>query len=68
MSEPRDVGPLYGGDQPVLESDRQLVINLLNAARADSRLSDYDHSARMNRVYWARTFDDLIPITRDLMY
>ena len=65
--EPIDVGPMYGGDQPALSSDRQLVADLLNAARADSRLNDYDYSMRMNLIYTARTFDDLIPLTRDLM-
>ena len=67
MSEPSDVGPLFGGNQPIRESDRQLVINLLTAARNDSRLTDYDYSNRMGWAYSARTFDDLVPITRDLM-
>ena len=65
--EPIDGWPLFGSDQPVLSSDRQLVADLLNAARADSRLDDFDYSARMSRVYTARTFDDLVPLTRDLM-
>ncbi|MCL2737102.1 MAG: DUF1707 domain-containing protein [Propionibacteriaceae bacterium] len=66
-AEPIDVGPLFGGDRPVLPSDRQLVITLLNAARADSRLRDADYTYRMSQVYTARVFDDLIEITRDLM-
>ena len=66
MSEPSDVGPLFGGNRPILESDRQLVINLLTAARNDSRLTDYDYSTRMGWVYSASTFDDFVPITRDL--
>jgi len=66
-AEPMDVGPLFGGNQPVLASDRQLVINLLTAARNDSRLTEYDYNTRLNMVYNARTFDDLVPITRDLM-
>ena len=65
--EPRDVGPMAGGDQPIQPSDRQLVINLLTAARQDARLTDVDYQMRMNRVYSARYFDDLVPITRDLM-
>jgi hypothetical protein len=65
--EPTDVGPLFGGDQPVLDSDRQLVLNLLVAAKADGRLVDWDYSARVAAVYNARTFDDLVPLTRDLM-
>ena len=62
-----DVGPLFGGDRPILESDRQLVFSLLNAAHSDGRLTDYEHVVRMTRVYHARTFDDLVPIARDLM-
>lgn len=65
--EPTDVGPLFGGDRPILESDRQLVANLLKAAQADGRLTEFDFSTRMSRIYLARTFDDLVPITRDLM-
>ncbi|MDR2929446.1 MAG: DUF1707 domain-containing protein [Propionibacteriaceae bacterium] len=65
--EPMDVGPLYGGDRPILPTDRQLVVDLLTAAHADSRLTDWDFSMRMNAVNAARTFDDLIPLTRDLM-
>ena len=66
-AEPMDVGPLFGGDQVILESDRRLVINLLTAAKADGRLTEFDFSARMGRVMAARYFDDLVPITRDLM-
>jgi len=66
-AEPTDVGPLYGGDRPILESDRRLVANLLSTARADQRLTESDYTARMSLVYSAHTFDDLIPITRDLM-
>jgi len=67
MAEPTDVGPLFGGDRPVLDSDRRLVVDLLTAARNDSRLTDYDYSNRMRMVNMARTFDDLVPIARDLM-
>jgi len=66
-SEPTDVGPLFGGDQPVDESDRRLVSDLLTAARAAGRLTDVDYAARMSAMYAARWFDDLVPITRDLM-
>jgi hypothetical protein len=67
MSEPRDVGPLYGGDFQVAPADRQLVITLLTAARANGRLSAPDCAARLAAAYAARTFDDLVPLTRDLM-
>jgi hypothetical protein len=65
--EPDDVGPRAGGDQPAMAYDRQLVTNLLVAANAYGRLRDWDFSHRMMMVQAARTFDDLIPLTRDLM-
>jgi len=65
--EPTDVGPRAGGDLPASPHDRQLVVNLLVAARAVGRLMDWDFSHRMMIAQTARTFDDLIPITRDLM-
>ena len=67
MTEPTDVGPLYGGDRAIFDTDRRLVVDLLSAARADRRLSEVDYSTRLARVYSARTFDDLVPLTRDLM-
>ena len=66
-AEPTDVGPLYGGNRPALDSDRRLVLNLLHAARADQRLAEWDYQFRVDQTHLARTFDDLIPITRDLM-
>jgi hypothetical protein len=66
-TEPRDVGPLYGGDRPILESDRRLVEDLLDAARAYRKLSPEEHTRRMVLVYQARVFDDLVPIARDLL-
>ncbi|MCL1907598.1 MAG: DUF1707 domain-containing protein [Propionibacteriaceae bacterium] len=66
-AEPRDVGPLYGGDQPVLDTDRQLVVTLLRAAQADGRMTELELTTRLQAVQYATTFDDLVPITRDLM-
>ena len=65
--EPQDVGPLYGGDLPILESDGQMVMTLLRAAHSDGRISDFEVSTRLQRAQFASTFDDLVPITRDLM-
>ncbi|MDR2896518.1 MAG: DUF1707 domain-containing protein [Propionibacteriaceae bacterium] len=66
-SEPNDVGPLFGGNQPASDHDRQLVYNLLTCAHADRRLTDWDFNQRMAACSQARFFDDLLPLTRDLM-
>ncbi|MFZ1409877.1 MAG: DUF1707 domain-containing protein [Micropruina sp.] len=66
-TEPSDVGPAVGGDLPVAEADRQAVINLLTAARDEGRLSPSDHDQRQQAALYARTFDDLVPLTRDLV-
>jgi hypothetical protein len=65
--EPRDVGPRFGGDRPVSEVDRALVVDLLGAAAADGRLAPDDTARRRALAQRAQTFDDLIPLTRDLM-
>ncbi|MDR0959677.1 MAG: DUF1707 domain-containing protein [Propionibacteriaceae bacterium] len=65
--EPTDVGPLYGGDQRITDADRQLVVTLLTAAWHDKRLTEQDYRTRMAAVNNATVFDDLTPLTRDLM-
>jgi hypothetical protein len=39
----------------------------LNAAYAEGRLSREEHDERLDQLMAAKTFDDLIPITRDLV-
>jgi Domain of unknown function (DUF1707)./Predicted membrane protein (DUF2154). len=65
--EPTDVGPAFGGDLGVAESDRQHVITLLNAAHSEGHLSAYDRDRRIETAQAAQTFDDLVPLTRDLV-
>lgn len=65
--EPSDVGPLVGGDRAVSESDRQHVITLLTAAHAEGRLNGAERDRRTDEAHQALTFDDLVPLTRDLV-
>jgi hypothetical protein len=65
--EPTDVGPAVGGDLGVAESDRQHVITLLNAAHSEGHLNAYDRDRRIESALAAQTFDDLVPLTRDLV-
>ncbi len=66
-SEPTDVGPAVGGDRPVSQSDIAQVSHLLRAASADGRLTAEELQTRLNSATNATTFDDLIPLTRDLV-
>lgn len=65
--EPSDVGPKYGGDLRASDSDRDQVITVLSTAYAEGRLTKDEHDERMAVASTARTFDDLIPLTRDLV-
>ncbi|MDR1450691.1 MAG: DUF1707 domain-containing protein [Propionibacteriaceae bacterium] len=65
--EPRDVGPRVGGDRAVSDDDRRLATELLAAAGADGRLRATEVTRRQGLAFQARTLDDLIPLTRDLL-
>lgn len=65
--EPTDVGPAAGGDRVVAESDRQHVITLLTAAHAEGRLTTDERDRRLSEARGALVFDDLVPLTRDLV-
>lgn len=65
--EPTDVGPLAGGDRTATDSDREQVVGLLWAAHAEGRLSGEDRDLRLRQAQAAVTFDDLVPLTRDLV-
>ncbi|MDR1833937.1 MAG: DUF1707 domain-containing protein [Propionibacteriaceae bacterium] len=67
MTEPVDVGPLVGGDLSVTPADREHVVGLLNAAFAEGHLTVADRDNRIRHAQEAQTFDDLIPLTRDLL-
>jgi len=65
--EPTDVGPAYGGDLPVATADRTKVITLLDSALSEGRLTPAEHVERTQAANLAQTFDDLVPLTRDLV-
>ena len=65
--EPSNVGPIAGGNLRASDADRERVATLLNAAYAEGRLSREEHDERVDQLMVAKTFDDLVPITRDLV-
>ena len=65
--EPNDVGPAAGGDLPVSETDRAKVVTLLESAFTEGRITAQEHTERMDAAAAAQTFDDLVPLTRDLV-
>ncbi|MGL5405446.1 MAG: DUF1707 SHOCT-like domain-containing protein [Propionibacteriaceae bacterium] len=65
--EPSDVGPIVGGNLRVTQEDRNHVADLLQAAKYDGRLTDEELAHRLSLTFQAHTFDDLIPLTRDLV-
>lgn len=65
--EPADVGPAAGGDLRVADADRDLCLEVLNTAYADGRITAQEHAERIDAAARARIFDDLIPLTRDLV-
>jgi hypothetical protein len=68
-TEPTDVGPAAssGGSLRASDADRDQVAALLGAAYAEGRLTHEEHDQRLEQVLAARTFDDLIPLTADLV-
>ena len=66
-SEPTDVGPAFGGNLPVNAGDRTKVITLLDSAFAEGRITQVEHVERIQSANQAETFDDLVPLTRDLV-
>ncbi|GAB3748329.1 DUF1707 SHOCT-like domain-containing protein [Microlunatus parietis] len=65
--EPRDVGPIAGGNLRASDADREQVANLLGTAFAEGRLTHEEYDERLEQAMSARTFDDLVPITSDLV-
>lgn len=66
--EPRDVGPSAGGNLRASDADRDQVIQVLSTAFAEGRLTRDEHDERVEAVMSAKTFDDLVPLTRDLVF
>jgi hypothetical protein len=67
LSEPSNVGPIAGGSLRASDADREKVATVLSTAYAEGRLSREEHEERLDQLLVAKTFDDLIPITRDLV-
>jgi hypothetical protein len=67
VPEPSNVGPVAGGNLRASDADRDQVANLLSTAYAERRLTREEHEERIEQLMAAKTFDDLIPITRDLV-
>ena len=65
--EPSDVGPAVGGDLTAADTDRDHVIALLKAAHSEGRLTAVERDQRVTAARLAETFDDLVPLTRDLV-
>lgn len=65
--EPDDVGPAVGGHLRASEADRQQVTALLRAAHGEGRLTADELDERLRAAGQAQTFDDLVPLTRDLV-
>lgn len=67
LPEPTDVGPIVGGNLRASDSDREQVMTVLSTAYAEGRITRGEHDERLSAVASARTFDDLLPITSDLV-
>ena len=67
LPEPTNVGPIAGGNLRASDADRDQVATLLSTAYAEGRLTREEHDERVDQLMAAKTFDDLIPITRDLV-
>ncbi|MGI3782640.1 MAG: DUF1707 SHOCT-like domain-containing protein, partial [Janthinobacterium lividum] len=68
-TEPTDVRPVVSssGSLRASDGDRDQVAALLSAAYAEGRLTHEEHDERLEQVLTARTFDDLISLTTDLV-
>jgi hypothetical protein len=67
VPEPTNVGPIAGGNLRASDADRDQVATVLSTAYAEGRLTREEHDDRVERLMAAKTFDDLIPITSDLV-
>lgn len=68
LPEPRpDVAAVPAGRLRASDADRDHVVTVLSTAYAEGRITHDEHAERLERVLAARTFDDLIPLTSDLV-
>jgi hypothetical protein len=67
LAEPTGVGPISGGNLRASDADRDKVVTVLSTAYAEGRITREEHDERLDAVMRARTFDELVPITNDLV-
>jgi hypothetical protein len=67
MTEPDHVGPVPGGHLRASDHDRDQVAEVLDTAFTEGRLSREEHDERLDQLLRAKTFDDLVGLTRDLV-
>jgi hypothetical protein len=65
--ETSHVGPVPGGHLRASDRDREQVAEVLNTAFAEGRLGREEHDERLDQLLRAKTFDDLVGLTRDLV-
>ncbi|MGW3038982.1 DUF1707 domain-containing protein [Kitasatospora sp. NPDC001159] len=58
--------PVAEAEMRVSDADRERVAELLRDAYAEGRLDADEHAERIGAAYAAKTFGDLVPLTRDL--
>ncbi|MFJ9610242.1 DUF1707 domain-containing protein [Kitasatospora sp. NPDC101176] len=58
--------PVAQADLRVSDADRERIAELLRDAYAEGRLDAEEHAERIGAAYAAKTFGDLVPLTRDL--
>ncbi|MEU3570166.1 DUF1707 domain-containing protein [Kitasatospora sp. NPDC036755] len=63
---PRPHAPVAEAELRVSDADREKVAELLRDAYAEGRLDADEHADRIEAAYAAKTFGDLVPLTRDL--
>ena len=65
--EPTHVGPVAGGHLRASDADRDQVAEVMSMAFAEGRLSREEYDERLDALLKAKTFDDLVGLTRDLV-
>ncbi|MER8102085.1 DUF1707 domain-containing protein [Kitasatospora sp. NPDC094016] len=58
--------PVAQAEMRVSDADRERIAELLRDAYAEGRLDADEHADRIGAAYAAKTFGDLVPLTRDL--
>ncbi|MEU6967979.1 DUF1707 domain-containing protein [Kitasatospora aureofaciens] len=67
VAAPRpSTAPVADAEMRVSDADRERIAELLRDAYAEGRLDAEEHAERIEAAYAARTFGDLVPLTRDL--